>query len=152
VPALEEFFGTSAGLSASAVSRLTVQWQDEARTFATRDLWQLDFVYVWVDGVHVNVRLEEHRLCILVVVGVRADGRNGQVVLPGDLRPRGLVDVGDPDPGEPTDGQQLADFDPDGRLRSRRTSSIPTDVFDPDGRPRAATVVIRKGDGGVIGT
>jgi putative transposase len=74
VPALEEFFGSAAGLSASAVTRLTTDWQDEQRAFAGRDLSSVDYVYLWVDGVHFTVRLEEARLCILVMVGVRADG------------------------------------------------------------------------------
>src|SRR5262249_55216513 len=55
-PALAEFFGSGAGLSASVITRLTVQWQDEARRFAGRDLSGRDYVYVWVDGVHFNVR------------------------------------------------------------------------------------------------
>ena len=43
-PALEAFLGTGAGLSASAITRLTVQWQDEARAFAERDLSEVDYV------------------------------------------------------------------------------------------------------------
>ena len=73
-PALTEFFGAAAGLSASTVNRLTQGWQDEQRAFAQRSLADVDYVYVWVDGVHFNVRLEEDRLCCLVMVGVRADG------------------------------------------------------------------------------
>jgi transposase-like protein len=73
-PALAGFFGSSAGLSASVITRLTTQWQVEQRAFAERDLRDRDFVYVWADGVHFNVRLEEDRLCCLVIVGVRADG------------------------------------------------------------------------------
>lgn len=34
-----------------------------------------------MDGIHVNIRLEEHKLCLLVMVGVRADGRKELVVL-----------------------------------------------------------------------
>jgi putative transposase len=73
-PALSEFFGSSAGLSASVVTRLTRQWQDERERFAARSLADRDYVYIWVDGVHFNVRLDESRLCALVIVGVRADG------------------------------------------------------------------------------
>ena len=73
-PALGEFFGSSAGLSASVITRLTTQWQAEQRAFAERRLDDRDYVYVWADGVHFNVRLEEDRLCCLVVVGVRTDG------------------------------------------------------------------------------
>jgi putative transposase len=74
VPALEEFFGSGAGLSASVVTRLTKQWQVEHRVWSGRDLSGVDYVYVWADGVHFNVRLGEDRLCCLVIVGVRADG------------------------------------------------------------------------------
>src|SRR4029078_6838920 len=50
------------------------QCRAEQRTFAERDLWERDYVYVWADGVHFNVRLEQDRLCCLVIVGVRLDG------------------------------------------------------------------------------
>ncbi len=73
-PALEEFFGTDAGLSASSITRLLETWGDEYQTFESRDLSGSDYVYVWADGVHFRIRLEEDRLCCLVVVGVRADG------------------------------------------------------------------------------
>jgi putative transposase len=73
-PALTEFFGSAAGLSASVITRLTKQWQAERAAFARRDLHAADYVYVWADGVHFTVRLDEDRLCCLVLVGVRADG------------------------------------------------------------------------------
>jgi transposase-like protein len=74
VPALEEFFGSAAGLSASVITRLTTDWQKERDQFAHRSLKDVDYVYVFADGVHFNVRLEEARLCALVIVGVRTDG------------------------------------------------------------------------------
>jgi putative transposase len=74
VPALEQFFGSSAGLSAAAVGRLLVGWQADYQAFCQRDLADRDYVYVWADGVHFRVRLEQARLCCLVMVGVRADG------------------------------------------------------------------------------
>jgi putative transposase len=85
-PALAEFFGSGAGLSASVITRLTTQWQDEARRFACRDLSDRDYVYVWVDGVHFNIRLEEARLCCLVVVGVRTDGTKELVAVADGVR------------------------------------------------------------------
>jgi putative transposase len=63
VPALEGFLGTGAGLSAATITRLTIQWQDEAARFADRDLSSVDYVYPWADGVHLNVRLDEEELC-----------------------------------------------------------------------------------------
>ena len=74
VPALEGFFGSAAGLSASVVTRLTAQWQAEREAFMARCLDDRDYVYIWADGVHVNVRLAEERLCWLVIVGARLDG------------------------------------------------------------------------------
>jgi putative transposase len=74
VPALEGFFGSAAGLSASVVTRLTGQWQAEREAFMARCLDDRDYVYIWADGVHFNVRLAEERLCCLVIVGARLDG------------------------------------------------------------------------------
>jgi putative transposase len=80
-PALGEFFGSEAGLSASTVTRLTEAWQAEHAEWSERDLSGLDYVYWWVDGIHFNIRLEEDRLCALVVVGVRPDGTKELVAL-----------------------------------------------------------------------
>jgi putative transposase len=74
VPALEAFFGSSAGLSAAAVGRLLAAWQADYQAFCCRDLSDRDYVYVWADGIHFRVRLEQARLCCLVIVGVRVDG------------------------------------------------------------------------------
>jgi putative transposase len=82
IPALEEFFGTEAGLSASTVTRLTEQWQTERESFMSRDLSVRDYVYVWVDGIHTGVRLGgDDRLCSLVMVGARLDGTKELVAL-----------------------------------------------------------------------
>jgi transposase-like protein len=81
VPALEEFFGSSAGLSAAAITRLTEAWQEEYRRFAAGDLSGADYVYVWVDGIHFGVRLDQDRVCTLVIIGVRADGKKELVAL-----------------------------------------------------------------------
>lgn len=81
VPALEQFLGSAAGLSSATITRLTSQWSQDYQGFASRDLSGVDYVYVWADGVHVNVRLQEARLCLLVVIGVRADGRKELVAL-----------------------------------------------------------------------
>ena len=80
-PALEQFLGSGAGLSAPAITRLTAQWQDEAAAFGRRDLSGTDYVYLWVDGIHLKVRLEQDKLCLLVILGVRADGRKELVAL-----------------------------------------------------------------------
>ena len=63
------------------ITRLTGQWQAERDAFMRRDLSKVDYVYVWADGIHFNIRLEEERLCTLVVVGVRADGTKELVAI-----------------------------------------------------------------------
>jgi putative transposase len=81
VPALEAFFGSGAGLSAPVISRLVAGWQADYQAFCQRDLSDRDYLYCWADGVHFRVRLEQARLCCLVIVGVRADGTKELVAL-----------------------------------------------------------------------
>jgi putative transposase len=80
-PALEQFLGTSNGLSPATITRLTKDWQDEARAFNERSLAETDYVYVWVDGIHLKVRLEQDKVCLLVMIGVRADGTKELIAL-----------------------------------------------------------------------
>src|SRR5436190_16326238 len=81
VPALEQFLGSSAGLSASAITRLTEAWQEEYRRWCERDLSGADYVYCWADGLHFGVRLDADRVCTLVVIWVRTDGKKELVAL-----------------------------------------------------------------------
>ncbi len=75
-PALEQLLGEdAAGLSSSTISRLCKDWEAEHERFRTRSLRFHRYAYLFVDGVHVSVRLgEDDRLCLLVVIGVREDG------------------------------------------------------------------------------
>src|SRR3954451_7381872 len=75
-PALRDLLGEDAsGLSASAISRLTKAWQAEHAQFRTRSLRFHRYAYLFLDGVHVEVRLgEDEQVCLLVVIGVREDG------------------------------------------------------------------------------
>jgi len=82
-PALAEFFGSDAGLSASTIQRLTREWTAELAGFRQRDLSTVDYIYLWADGVHFNIRLEHERLCCLVLIGVRSDGHK-ELVAVGD--------------------------------------------------------------------
>ena len=86
VPALEQFLGSGAGLSAASITRLTAQWQDEAAAFGTRPLHEVDYVHVWVDGIHLKVRLEQDKVCLLVMLGVRADGRKELIAVADGFR------------------------------------------------------------------
>jgi transposase-like protein len=73
--ALPVLLGEAAsGLSATTITRLTAAWEDEYRSFCQTSLAERDYVYVWADGVHFRVRLEEDRLCTLVLIGARPDG------------------------------------------------------------------------------
>ena len=63
------------GLSASTVTRLKACWEDEFQEWNQRSLREKQYVYLWADGVHFNIRLEEDRQCILVLMGATADGR-----------------------------------------------------------------------------
>lgn len=64
----------AAGLSASNIARLTAVWEQDYKQFRHRRFEECEHVYVWADGVHFNVRLEDERLCTLVLIGARADG------------------------------------------------------------------------------
>jgi len=62
------------GLSASTVVRLKSIWEGEFQEWNQRSLEGKQYVYVWADGVHFNIRLEEDRQCILVLMGATAEG------------------------------------------------------------------------------
>ena len=83
---MEQFLGSDQGLSPATITRLTAQWQDEAGAFGSRSLAGSDYVYVWVDGIHLKVRLEADKVCLLVMIGVRADGRKELIALADGFR------------------------------------------------------------------
>jgi putative transposase len=74
------------GLSASTVVRLKEVWQRDYEAWSKRSLADKRYVYFWVDGIHFNVRLEEGRQCILVVMGATAEGRKELVAIQDGLR------------------------------------------------------------------
>lgn len=81
-PALQSLLGEdAAGLSSTNIARLTAVWEEEYRRFSKRSLADRDYVYVWADGIHFNVRLEDDRLCTLVIIGVRPDGEKELVAI-----------------------------------------------------------------------
>jgi putative transposase len=69
------------GLSASTITRLLEGWRTEYQEWSKRSLKDRHYVYVWVDGVHFNIRLEEDRQCILVLMGATADGRKELIAI-----------------------------------------------------------------------
>jgi putative transposase len=74
------------GLSASTITRLKEVWQQEFQEWSQRSLKGKDYVYVWADGVHFNIRLEEDRQCILVLLGATADGRKELIAIADGFR------------------------------------------------------------------
>ena len=71
----------ASGLSPTTIARMTNVWQDEYREFRNRSLADKNYLYVWVDGIHFNVRLEEDRLCTLVVMGALPDGTKEPIAI-----------------------------------------------------------------------
>lgn len=76
----------AAGLSPSVVTRLASAWQDEYKAWKGRPLDSHDYVYIWADGVHFNVRLEDERLACLVIIGARPDGTKEVIALEDGFR------------------------------------------------------------------
>ncbi len=80
--ALSALLGTDApGLSASTVVRLKEVWQKDYESWSKRSLADKQYVYFWVDGIHFNVRLDEDKQCILVVMGATPDGKKELVAI-----------------------------------------------------------------------
>jgi transposase-like protein len=74
--ALEALLGPDApGLSATTVVRLKEVWRGEYESWSKRSLAGQRFVYLWADGIYSNIRLDDERQCLLVVIGALADGR-----------------------------------------------------------------------------
>jgi putative transposase len=80
--ALSALLGPDApGLSASTVTRLKGCWEDEYQQWSKRSLEGKQYVYVWADGIHFNIRLEEDRQCILVLMGATEEGKKELIAI-----------------------------------------------------------------------
>ena len=80
--ALVALFGKDAGgLSASTVARLKDAWSEEHARWSKRDLSAKRYVYLWVDGIHVQARLEDAAQCLLVIIGATPEGKKELVGL-----------------------------------------------------------------------
>jgi transposase-like protein len=83
--ALAALLGEGAtGLSASTITRLKSVWESEYKQWAARSLADKQYVYVWADGVHFNIRLEDEgsdRQCILVLLGATAEGKKELIAI-----------------------------------------------------------------------
>jgi transposase-like protein len=73
--ALASLLGEDAkGISAGTISRLKQAWIQEHDVWRQRDLSGQRYVYIWADGIYFNIRGDEARQCILVIIGVTAQG------------------------------------------------------------------------------
>jgi hypothetical protein len=81
VPALGQFLGSSAGLSASVITQADRDVESRAALLLAAGSVARGLRLRVGRWIHVNIRLEEHKLCLLVVIGVRADGRKELVAL-----------------------------------------------------------------------
>jgi putative transposase len=85
--ALQALLGADAkGLSSDVVTRLSRKWMKEYAEWDQRSLSEHEYAYLWVDGIHFNIRLEEDRQCILVVIGATKDGKKELVAVQDGLR------------------------------------------------------------------
>jgi transposase-like protein len=76
LPCLEKLLGSGvSGVSAANVSRLKSIWEEEYHTWKKRSLADKEYCYIWVDGIHLNVRLDDNNLCVLVVIGALKSGK-----------------------------------------------------------------------------
>lgn len=74
--ALEAILGPQAtGLSATNIVRLKEVWKQEYEAWSRRDLSEKHYVYIWIDGIHFNVRLDDERTCMLVIIGSTQEGK-----------------------------------------------------------------------------
>ena len=74
------------GLSASTISRLKEAWVEEHAHWSKRDLSAKRYVYFWVDGIHVQARLEDAAQCLLVIIGATPEGKKELVGLTDGVR------------------------------------------------------------------
>lgn len=74
------------GLSATTIVRLKAVWEEEFQQWNRRSLEGKQYVYLWADGVHFNIRLEEDRQCILVLMGATADGQKELIAVADGFR------------------------------------------------------------------
>ena len=80
--ALQSLLGPDCpGLSATTVTRLKAVWEQEYEDWSKRSLEDKEYVCVWADGIHTNIRLEEDRQCILVLMGATKEGKKELIAM-----------------------------------------------------------------------
>jgi transposase-like protein len=87
LPCFEKLFGQlPAGFSPASITRLKQAWLKELDKWRQRDLTTAHYCYLWVDGIHFNLRLAEGRLCVLVIIGALENGQKELVAVAGGFR------------------------------------------------------------------
>lgn len=74
------------GLSSTNIVRLKSMWEQEYKDWNKRDLSTSEYVYWWVDGIYFNIRLDDERQCILVIIGATKDGNKELVAISDGFR------------------------------------------------------------------
>ena len=84
---LESILGKGAsGLSATNIVRLKKSWEDDYRRWNERSMSDKEYVYIWVDGIYFNVRLESEKTCILVIIGADKQGNKELISITDGIR------------------------------------------------------------------
>jgi len=79
--ALHTLLGVNAkGLSSSAISRCKRIWEQEHEAWDRRSLEGKRYVYIWADGIYFNIRSDDARQCILVIIGVTEQVQRDAVI------------------------------------------------------------------------
>ena len=70
---------------ATTISRLKTVWEQDLKDWQKRNPSSKHYVYLWVDGIHCNVRMDD-RQCMLVIIGTTKDGKKELVAIDGGFR------------------------------------------------------------------
>lgn len=76
----------AAGLSATNIVRMKEIWQQEYQSWQSRHFEGTRYVYIWADGIYFNIRLDEDRPCMLVLIGATEEGRKELIGLHDGVR------------------------------------------------------------------
>ena len=87
IPCFEKLFGAlPPGFSSASVTRMKQIWMEEHKAWNKRDMSFSQYAYIWADGIHFNIRLDEGRLCVLVIMGATKEGTKELVAVAGGYR------------------------------------------------------------------
>lgn len=85
--ALEALLGPQArGLSTATIGRLKKVWVKEHQEWSQRDLSDKEYVYWWVDGIYFNIRGDNDRECMLIIIGATPEGNKELVAVEDGFR------------------------------------------------------------------